>query len=69
MTLAPGIRLGPYEILAPLGTGGWVRFTAPMTTAWGGSWRSRSFARNWPESPWRPPPALRYPASSNPVTR
>ena len=23
MTLSPGSRLGPYEILAPLGAGGW----------------------------------------------
>ena len=27
MTLQPGARLGPYEILAPLGAGGWARAT------------------------------------------
>lgn len=31
MSLAPGTRLGPYEILAPLGAGVWVRFIAPTT--------------------------------------
>ncbi len=31
MNLSNGTRLGPYEILAPLGAGGWVKFTWPRT--------------------------------------
>ena len=39
VTLAAGVRLGPYEILAPLGAGGWVRCFAPATAAWAARWR------------------------------
>jgi hypothetical protein len=31
MTLSPGTRLGPYELVAPVGAGGMGRFTGQMT--------------------------------------
>jgi hypothetical protein len=31
MPLSAGTRLGPYEILEPLGAGGWGRCIAPGT--------------------------------------
>ena len=33
MPLAPSTRLGPYEILAPLGAGAWARCTGPAIRA------------------------------------
>jgi hypothetical protein len=39
--LTAGARLGPYEIVAPLGAGGWGRSTAPVTRGWIAASRSR----------------------------
>ena len=33
MSLSPGTKLGPYEILGPLGRGGWERSTGRGTRA------------------------------------
>ena len=48
--LSLGQRLGPYDIVAKLGTGGWARSTARTTRSLGARWRSRScrviFARD-----------------------
>ena len=40
MSLAPGTKLGPAEILAPLGAGGMVRSTARETRDSAARWRS-----------------------------
>ena len=45
-TLAAGTRLGPYEILAPIGAGGWARSTARATR----SSTARSPSRSSPRS-------------------
>ena len=39
VTLAAGVRLGPYEILAPLGAGEWARCSARATAASAARWR------------------------------
>jgi hypothetical protein len=39
MSLAAGIKLGPYEIVSPLGRAGWERCTAPPTCVWAAMWR------------------------------
>ena len=33
MSLSPGTKLGPYEILAAVGAGGWARSTGRGTRA------------------------------------
>ena len=33
MALAPGVRLGPYEIVSALGAGAWARCAKPATPA------------------------------------
>jgi hypothetical protein len=51
MPLGPGAKLGPYEVLAPLGAGGWLRSTGRGTRASIGPWRSRCCPREWPRTP------------------
>jgi eukaryotic-like serine/threonine-protein kinase len=41
MALTSGSKLGPYEILAPLGAGGMGRCIELETTDWGGTWQSK----------------------------
>ena len=46
MPLAPGFRVGPYEIRGPLGEGAWERSIALAIRAWVVTSPSRCFARN-----------------------
>ncbi len=48
MTLAAGARLGPYEILAPLGVGGMGEGTARATPSSVTKWRSGLVRRRSP---------------------
>ena len=65
MTLAPGARLGPYEILASSARGRWVTSTGPWTHAWTGSSPSRS-RRNHRQ---RARPGLDGPAGTQVIER
>ena len=38
MSLGSGTRLGSYELVGLLGSGGMARCTAPVTRAWGATW-------------------------------
>jgi eukaryotic-like serine/threonine-protein kinase len=38
MSLASGSRLGPYEIVSPLGAGAWARCIGPATRGSGARW-------------------------------
>ena len=57
MLLSPGARLGPYEILAPLGAGAMGEYTARAIHGWGATSRSRCSRPASPRS--RPAPAIR----------
>ena len=39
LAVAPGTTLGPYQVTAKIGEGGWVRSTAPATPSSTGTWR------------------------------
>ena len=40
--LSAGNRLGPYEIVSPLGAGGWARYTSRVIRVWVAQLQSRS---------------------------
>jgi hypothetical protein len=51
MSLEPGARLGPYEVMDLLGPVAWERCTAPATRASGARSPSRSCPPPWPGTP------------------
>jgi serine/threonine protein kinase len=51
LMLAPGTRLGSYQVLAPLGAGGMGEVYRAHDTTLGRAWRSKSCRRPSPPIP------------------
>ena len=68
MSLSQGTRLGPLEVIAPLGAGGMGEVYRARDTRWGARSRSRSYRTSSPPTPTEGPASSRKRAPPRPST-